>query len=303
MRYIKKIKEKFITQTLRKKIIASIMLVAVLIIFIAWISVEGIISNNFINEIKNAKLVKAKDIAELSRDFILTKDISGLTELYFDEKARNEDLAYILFYDDKGKIIAHNLLEPKKEDIYHILLENKDSQPIMSFRDFKGKPVLDIYIPIFEEDVYIGTLCIGFYKEYIDVVLNRIRLLAVGLLGIGAVITFFLSLFLTKVIVEPIDKIAETARKIGKGELKIRIKSQTKDEIGMLAEEFNNMAKSLQDRDRKLKESSKEIKKSAEELRTRVDELERFHNLTVGRELKMIELKKKIKKFESKRKK
>ncbi len=302
MKNIKKIKAKFITLPLRRKIIISIMLVAVLLIFIAWISMEFIISHNLINEINNAKLANAKDIAERSRDFILTKDAAKLTELYFDEKEQKEDIAYIVFYDEKGKIVAHNLLDSKKEDLHrHVWTDKSSRSSIISFRRFMDKPVWAIDIPIIEENVYIGTLCIGFYKEYIDVVLNRIRLLAIGLLCIGAIITFFLSLFLTRIIVEPIEKIAETARKIGKGELKIRIKAQTKDEIGMLAEEFNNMAKNLQERDRKLTESAKEIKISSKKLSNRVDELERFHRLIVGREIKMIELKKEIKRLKSKR--
>jgi len=41
-------------------------------------------------------------------------------------------------------------------------------------------------------------------------------------------------------------------------------------------------------------------KKAEEEIKKRVEELERFHKLVVGRELKMIELKKKIKKLEAK---
>ena len=40
------------------------------------------------------------------------------------------------------------------------------------------------------------------------------------------------------------------------------------------------------------------IRERTKELQKRVEELEKFHQLTVGRELKMVELKKKIKEFE-----
>ena len=46
-----------------------------------------------------------------------------------------------------------------------------------------------------------------------------------------------------------------------------------------------------------------ERKKTEEELRTKIRELEKFQRLSVGRELKMIELKKKIKELEEKSKK
>jgi uncharacterized sporulation protein YeaH/YhbH (DUF444 family) len=43
-----------------------------------------------------------------------------------------------------------------------------------------------------------------------------------------------------------------------------------------------------------------EQKKSEDELKKKINELERYKNATVGRELRIIELKKKIKKLEEK---
>ena len=48
----------------------------------------------------------------------------------------------------------------------------------------------------------------------------------------------------------------------------------------------------------KLKKTEQEKEKLTNELQRRVNELERFQKITVGRELRMIELKKKIKELE-----
>lgn len=90
-----------------------------------------------------------------------------------------------------------------------------------------------------------------------------------------------------KMVLSPIRKIEESARTIGEGNLDHHINVESNDEIGGLARSLNVMTKSLITS----KDEAEAYKKHLEE---RVEELERFHKLTVDRELKMIDLKKKL---------
>lgn len=65
-----------------------------------------------------------------------------------------------------------------------------------------------------------------------------------GLLGVGlaGLITFFWSRSLTV----PLRSVAEAARKLAKGDLKQRVQVKSKDEIGELAHDFNQMAEELE---------------------------------------------------------
>ena len=67
--------------------------------------------------------------------------------------------------------------------------------------------------------------------------------------------------------------------------------------------ELKQSYKQLKESDKKLKQQSEELKKSKKDIQARVTELERFHNIVVGRELKMVELKKEIKNLKGKNKK
>jgi hypothetical protein len=68
--------------------------------------------------------------------------------------------------------------------------------------------------------------------------------------------------------------------------LQIKVKARTK--------ELEELTQTL---DQRVKGRTQELEKSKEELQGRVNELEKFHKLTIGRELKMVELKEEIEKL------
>lgn len=100
-----------------------------------------------------------------------------------------------------------------------------------------------------------------------------------------------LSLIFTSKIIEPIKELTKGAKNIEKGDLETKILINRTDEIGDLAESFNKMAFAL-------KKSKNELSKKVEE---RTKDLEEANKYMVGRELKMIELKKEIKTLSKKK--
>jgi len=133
---------------------------------------------------------------------------------------------------------------------------------------------------------------------------------------VGFVFLLIISYLLGNKIVAPIKKLIIATKKIAAGKLEAEIKIKTGDEIEELAESFNQMAGDLKKSRTALEESkvvleikvnarTKELQELAEkleekvgertkELQGRLNELEGFHRLTVGRELKMIELKREL---------
>ena len=144
--------------------------------------------------------------------------------------------------------------------------------------------------------------------------------------GIALLITFLfiggLSLIIANKGASPILRFAEKIKQIEKGDLKQRIDIKTGDEIEALARAFNNMLEKINEsyekieeqkdvleikvnaRTRELKELSQgleeRVKERTKELQERLEELERFQKVTVGRETKMIELKKEIEELKKK---
>lgn len=157
-------------------------------------------------------------------------------------------------------------------------------------------------------------------------------LIMISAIGIASlVVTLVL-----KRITRPIIRLRDAAVEIGEGKLETEINIETNDEIGELAQTFNQMTatlrelykgleKKVQERTMELEEAkaSLEIKvkartkelqelterqeetigKRTKEIKERMGELERFHRLAVGRELRMIEMKKEMQKLKEEIKK
>jgi len=130
------------------------------------------------------------------------------------------------------------------------------------------------------------------------------------------------SFLIAQNLIFPIKKIITGIKEVGSGNLDFKIEAKSNDELGESAKHFNEMINRLKKaklameeaRDTlEIKVSSKTkeleelvknmdstIKNKTKELRDRIDELERVHRLSVGRELKMIELKKEIQELQAK---
>ncbi len=130
-----------------------------------------------------------------------------------------------------------------------------------------------------------------------------------------------LSLFgaslLARQLIRPIKKLTRGAEKVRRGSFDVQVETDGEDEIGQLTKTFNEMVDQLKKqtflreqketlevrvaaRTKELEELNKQlesqVKERTSELEKRVKEYEKMNKLMVGRELKMIELKKELKK-------
>lgn len=129
------------------------------------------------------------------------------------------------------------------------------------------------------------------------------------------------SFLISRKIMKPLKNISMASKRIAMGDLEVEAKVRSKDEFGELADNFNKMTKEVkkvrrviekekEELENKVKERTKElkalndsledeVKKRTKDMEQKIIELEKMSKLMIGRESKMIELKKKIKEMES----
>jgi len=238
-----------------------------------------------------------------------------------------------------GDVLPEDLLLSAQEpnDFYK---EKKETESGEAYYDFVV-PVIPSgalsYLNEEETNGAAGFARIGLSLKYIEEEKRTIVLDGVVTSVIIAVFGFIGSIILADKMTNPLKKLGMGAEEIGRGRLDYRVEIETKDELEDLANSFNQMAVNLESSNRdleklnadleeekrsleikvkertaalreltghleeKVKQRTRQLEKNREELQERVDELEKFRKVTVERELKMVELKQKIKALEKER--
>jgi len=127
---------------------------------------------------------------------------------------------------------------------------------------------------------------------------NNLILILIILIAIIVIVSSFL---IARSISKPLAKLTKDIEIIGTGRINHRIDIKSKDEIGILGTAFKQMLENLNKSTIGVKELENQVSEKTKEIQSRVDELERYFKFTIGRELKMTELKKQVKKLEGKK--
>jgi diguanylate cyclase (GGDEF)-like protein len=226
---------------------------------------------------------RAKDItnalATTSTTAILSNDYITLTQIVKGIGKKGDDIDYVIILNDIGEVMAHTnkslVGKTLKDDLS---LKAQGARTTLSQITEEG--VYDVAVPILLGKRRIGLVRVGFsslpLKARIVEIRDRIFLLTIGLLILGIVISLFLAASITR----PINRLVQAAKKIGKGDLGVRVKIASRDEVGELGEVFNEMSKRLSGSFRSLEEKSTLLSRAKEELDQRVLDLQMLQRLS-----------------------
>ncbi|PLX27973.1 hypothetical protein C0583_01930 [Candidatus Parcubacteria bacterium] len=119
----------------------------------------------------------------------------------------------------------------------------------------------------------------------------------------------FLSIIFSKKLIQPIRILHDGFRDVGNNVSNARVEIKSNDEMEDLGYDFNSMAEKLSEQkkeladynktlEKKVKERTSQLLKSKESLEAKNRDLEKFNKIAVEREMKMIQLKKRISELE-----
>ena len=186
----------------------------------------------------------------------------GITNAFFITKD-----GYVVAHSDRKKIRPEGF-EHSEEYNKPFFLKGRDLKDrSFDYQLYQDEKFYDIYAPVGSKNKYFGDVHIIFSREVIFKSIkearDKILFITLFTLLLGIAGAFYLSIS----IVKPIKKLAQGAHVIGTGNLKHKIDIKSKDEIGFLASEFNEMTGKLSEAQKAMMEKQKlenEMKIAAE---------------------------------------
>ena len=197
--------------------------------------------------------LRSDSFARAAREaFVPNLDIFNL-HLRVNEISAEKAVKYALIADKTGKIISHS--EAEKIGETDNTSEGKAARNCDKFlvqKFISGKNGHEYYymsVPIFLGADRLATAIIALSSATINEALKdtRNKILIISLIAL--LFAILGTIIIVNWFTRPLPILVKAARKVGDGNLDLKIEGEGTDEIGLLAKAFNNMVKGLRERD------------------------------------------------------
>jgi PAS domain S-box-containing protein len=169
----------------------------------------------------------------------------------------------IVGHTDPEVVLAFTTLEGRPE--MRGILEAPDQRWSGSYDNFQGLRVIGVTRPVNNTDWIIVTEVAE--AEAFKISRTALLLLGGGLIGLGVLVMLVMGQFLGQLILRPMERLRTGTVRIGQGDLNHQIGLNRQDEVGQVAEAFDEMVTRLRDREAQVAERTQALKESEKRFR------------------------------------
>ncbi len=207
--------------------------------------------------------ITLENITNVAREGILSNDELLLVSIIA-RTMKNKDIKYTIILDTNNRVIAHSDIKEKGK-VYtdSFTVRASKSRSMIMEPEFNPQHLARLYdlaSPVYFAKKRIGTVRIGYSTDSIFKTIEETKRSSIYSTIIVTLVTLIIGIIgaviMATITIKPIKILAEGAYRIGSGDLDYKIHVKSRDEIGLLADEFNRMTE-------RLKEYQKEMEKKA----------------------------------------
>ena len=172
--------------------------------------------------------------------------------------------------DDRDEVNRAGMFSKLKETMSPFFVESRDRfdfwAPVLSVSSYSVPESLVLEeTPLRGNGNIIGFLMISMDKRILNKQISDLLVKSAMIVILFLMVAFLASYFVARGISRPLNRLKEGVFTIGRGEVVEKLPVETRDEIGLLAEAFNDMSESLKRREDDLKMANQELLKEHEQ--------------------------------------
>ncbi len=207
-----------------------------------------------------------QSLARLSVDPVLQDDLWGLYRMVRDivqggpAPLSENVVVYAMVLDPRGAVLSHS--DPARFPIGELLQTDPlaaaalaaDGPVIQSGSGPDGRTVYDVALPVVLDKQRLGVARIGVTRDYLERSLARLKRDVLLIASLLAAFGMALGLLISRRITRPLERLSASVQALSQGRLdeRVRVEAREKDEIGLLADSFNQMAGNLREKVREI---------------------------------------------------
>ena len=239
---------------IKYKVFLSFFILIFFVILILLFSIHHLEKDAVLTEVRDRITELSKILAYSSVNAILSEDFLELQGLIESIKV-NENVLEVSIFGKDGRILSSTNAEIIgsiiNKDVLQKVLSNAENYLQEGFIN-SNEPYLESVSPVYSIEDVLGYASIKVSLTRVYDELNKTRNIVIAI-GILAILTAFLiSFYLSKKITNPIIRLSSLVKEYGKGNFSVYSEIDSKDEVGELSSEFNQMAKNIVILDEKL---------------------------------------------------
>lgn len=221
---------------------------------------------NMVSTVHKRELMKrgfsiARSVAQENADRILTGQNLEIDRSLERFEHAEEDVVYIFIVDPEKHILGQTFDDGFPAELLDANVPTPDQKESIRLLDTEKGHIYDFAFSVTEGKA--GIVHVGIsdnsLRQNIANVISKITIFILLLSGAGAVIIFSLTTFLFA----PIEKLTRVVKEIGEGNFERKVDVESRDEVGQLAQTFNQMTDQLKvytsGLEEKIKERTKEL--------------------------------------------
>lgn len=238
---------------LRLKFSLGMIVLICIVMGLVGFVVHSHVQTALLSQMSSKGVALARGLAGNAVEALTTSDQLLLAELVDKAIHQETGISHAALVDEKYTVLAHSDFkqEGKRYSIPdQAMVEIRGRSKIYAYA-IAGKACLDFAVPIvFEGKLQktkkqLGTAHLVFFLSPIEEIVVGTLTKLLYITGAGVLLGILFVLFLVDRIVSPINRLTKGAEQIGTGNLDTRIHMRRRDELGRLADTFNQMAVNL----------------------------------------------------------